>query len=135
MGQILHSFATTKEAVRRAIQNSQESLNDLAKSYPLNPKIVAKWQKRNYIHDTVMGPKEIHSTVLTAEEEAVIVAFRKTTLLPLDDCLYYPIVWITKSDYKEEILYLSGLNISIVLELVPYVSNSTNLTINSLDNS
>ena len=28
------------------------------------------------------------STVLTAEEEAVVVAFRRYTLLPLDDCLY-----------------------------------------------
>lgn len=35
-----------------------------------------------------MGPKEIRSTVLTAEEEAAVVAFRRHTLLPLDDCLY-----------------------------------------------
>lgn len=35
-----------------------------------------------------MGPKELHSTVLSKEEEALIVAFRKHTLLPLDDCLY-----------------------------------------------
>ena len=35
-----------------------------------------------------MGPKEIHSTVLTPEEEAAIVAFRRLTLLSLDDCLY-----------------------------------------------
>ncbi len=35
-----------------------------------------------------MGPKERRSTVLTAEDEAVIVAFRRHTLLPLDDCLY-----------------------------------------------
>jgi len=35
-----------------------------------------------------MGPKTIHSTVLSAEQEAVIVAFRKHRLLPLDDCLY-----------------------------------------------
>ncbi len=35
-----------------------------------------------------MGPKNVQSTVLTAEEEAAIVAFRKYTLLPLDDCLY-----------------------------------------------
>src|SRR4029077_16240333 len=28
------------------------------------------------------------STVLSPEEEAVIVAFRRYTLLPLDDCLY-----------------------------------------------
>ena len=35
-----------------------------------------------------MGPKEGHSTVLTKEEEAAVAAFRKYTLLPLDDCLY-----------------------------------------------
>jgi len=34
------------------------------------------------------GPTDIHSTVLSIEEEAIIVAFRKHTLLPLDDCLY-----------------------------------------------
>ena len=34
------------------------------------------------------GPKEPRSTVLSVEEEAVVVAFRKHTLLPLDDCLY-----------------------------------------------
>ena len=35
-----------------------------------------------------MGPKKVRSTVLTAEEEPMVVAFRKHTLLPLDDCLY-----------------------------------------------
>ena len=35
-----------------------------------------------------MGPKKVRSTVLTPEEEAAVVAFRKYTLLPLDDCLY-----------------------------------------------
>lgn len=35
-----------------------------------------------------MGPKETRSTVLTLDEEAAIVAFRKHTLLPLDDCWY-----------------------------------------------
>lgn len=35
-----------------------------------------------------MGPKEVRSTVLTPEEEAACVAFRRHTLLPLDDCLY-----------------------------------------------
>jgi hypothetical protein len=34
------------------------------------------------------GPKDAHSTVLSIEEEAIIAAFRKHTLLPLDDCLY-----------------------------------------------
>ena len=34
------------------------------------------------------GPREPNSTVLSIEEEAIIVAFRRHTLLPLDDCLY-----------------------------------------------
>ncbi len=38
--------------------------------------------------DLPTGPKEPKSTVLSIEEEAVIVAFRRHTLLPLDDCLY-----------------------------------------------
>ena len=35
-----------------------------------------------------MGPKTPRSTVLSVEEEATVVAFRRHTLLPLDDCLY-----------------------------------------------
>lgn len=35
-----------------------------------------------------MGPKVPRSTILSPEEEAIVVAFRKHTLLPLDDCLY-----------------------------------------------
>jgi len=35
-----------------------------------------------------MGPKEPRSSVLSLADEAVIVAFRRHTLLPLDDCLY-----------------------------------------------
>src|SRR5206468_8565737 len=54
----------------------------------LNAKTVAKWRKRTSVEDAPMGPRLPHSTVLTAEQEAVIVAFRKRTLLPLDDCLY-----------------------------------------------
>jgi hypothetical protein len=88
MGQILHGCAKTTEATRRAIQNSQESLRVLARKYGINPKTVAKWKKREDVSDLPMGPKEVRSTVLTMEEEALIVAFRKHTLLPLDDCLY-----------------------------------------------
>lgn len=88
MGQILHGSATTTEAVRRAIQNSQESVRALANRHGINPKTVQKWKKRVFMHDAAMGPKEVRSTVLTPEEEAACVAFRKHTLLPLDDCLY-----------------------------------------------
>ena len=60
----------------------------LAKRYGINPKTVAKWKKRGSVADLPTGPKDAASTVLSIEEEAVIVAFRRHTLLPLDDCLY-----------------------------------------------
>lgn len=88
MGQILHGSATTTEAVRRAIQNSQESLRALAKRYSINQKTVQKWRGRSSVSDLPTGPKEKKSTVLSREEEAMIVAFRRHTLLLLDDCLY-----------------------------------------------
>ena len=54
MGQILHGSATTTEAVRRAIQHSQESLRMLAERYGINQKTVAKWKKRTSV-DTLLG--------------------------------------------------------------------------------
>ncbi|MDQ0513195.1 transposase-like protein [Angulomicrobium amanitiforme] len=88
MGQVHHGSATTTEAVRRAIQDSQESLRALAKRYGVNQKTVAKWKRRTSVADLPTGPREPTSTVLSVEEEAIIVAFRRHTLLPLDDYLY-----------------------------------------------
>src|ERR1700727_699378 len=88
MGQVLHGSATTTAAVRRAIQHSQESLRVLAKRYGINPKTVAKWKQRGSVTDRPTAPPEPRSNVLSIEDEAVIVAFRQHTLLPLDDCLY-----------------------------------------------
>ena len=88
MGQVLHGSATTTEAVRRAIQARQESVTVAAKRYGISPTTVQKWRSRQTSADGRMGPKEIHSSVLSLEQEAVIVAFRRHTLLPLDDCLY-----------------------------------------------
>ena len=88
MGQVLHGSATTTHAIRAAIQRSAAPLKELAARYGLNQKTVAKWRRRAFVHDAPMGPKVVRSTVLTAEEEAAVVAFRRHTLLPLDDCLY-----------------------------------------------
>jgi len=88
MGQVLHGSARTTEAVRRAIQHSQESLRALASRHGVNPKTVAKWKSRASVADRRTGPKDPRSTVLTPEDEAIVVAFRRHTLLPLDDCLY-----------------------------------------------
>ena len=88
MGQILHGSATITHAIRAAIQRSKAPLKDLEARYGLNHKTVTKWRKRAFVTDAPMGPKAPRSTVLSSEEEAVIVAFRRHTLLPLDGCLY-----------------------------------------------
>src|ERR1035441_4778481 len=78
MGQLLHDCARTSAAVRGAIQSSQESLIKLAERYDINPKTVLKWRKRSFVADAAMGPKP-RSTTLSAEEEAIVVTFRKHT--------------------------------------------------------
>jgi hypothetical protein len=64
MGQVPHGCATTTEAVRRAIQHSQESLRALAKRYGINQKTVAKRKKRGSVvkragvDDSLRSPHE-----------------------------------------------------------------------------
>jgi transposase-like protein len=88
MGQVLHGCATTTEAVRRAIQYRQASLRVLARRHGVNAKTIAKWRRRTSVADLPTGPREAHSSTLSPEQEAIIVAFRHHTRLPLDDCLY-----------------------------------------------
>ena len=88
MGQVLHGSATTTHAVRAAIQRSKATIAELSAQYGVNPKTVMKWRNRASVEDLPMGPKDVRSTVLSTAEEALCVAFRKHTLLPLDDCLY-----------------------------------------------
>jgi hypothetical protein len=59
-----------------------------AESHAAQRSPVAKWRKRATVEDLKTGPKAPHSTALTKAEEAMVVAFRRHTLLPLDDCLY-----------------------------------------------
>jgi hypothetical protein len=48
---------------------------------------VRKWRNQTTTADAPMRPKTPTSTVLTPAEEAIVVAFRQKTLLPLDDML------------------------------------------------
>src|SRR5215210_7055977 len=83
----LHGSARTTPRVRAELQRSQEATRTLAAQYGLNPKTVAKWRKRTTTANQPMGPSRPHSTVLTEVEEAIVVEFRRRTLLPLDDVL------------------------------------------------
>ena len=89
-GQVRHESVTTTHAVRAAIKRSQALLSQLSQELGINLKTVAKWRKRATVEDMKTGLTEPRSTVLTEADEAAIVAFRRHTLLPLDDCLYAP---------------------------------------------
>ncbi len=71
----------------RPAQASKAPTRVLAARYGLNPKTVAKWRGRTGTADAPMGPRRPRSTTLTEAEEAMVVEFRRRTLLPLDDVL------------------------------------------------
>ncbi len=88
MGQVRHGCATTTHAIRATLQRSQATTAALSRELGINVKTVSKWRKRETVEDRKTGPTDPSSTVLSAGEEAMIVSFRRHTLLPLDDCLY-----------------------------------------------
>ena len=69
-------------------EDYQASVRALARRYSISPTTVQKWRKRETVTDKPMGPTDPHSSVLSIDEEEVIVTFRRHSLLPLDDCLY-----------------------------------------------
>jgi transposase InsO family protein len=83
----LHGSARTTPRVRAELQASQETTRRLAARYGLNPKTVAKWRRRGSTADAPMGPSRPRSSVLSETEEAIVVEFRRRTLLPVDDVL------------------------------------------------
>jgi hypothetical protein len=82
-----HGSATTSPRVRRAIQASEETNTVLARRYGVDRKTVAKWRARESTSDERMGPKNPRSSVLTLEDEVIILAYRWRTRLSLDDSL------------------------------------------------
>src|SRR5215211_2548767 len=100
MAGVLHGSARTTPRVRAELQASQEATRVLAARHGLNPKTVQKWRQRTTTADQPMGPSRPRSTTLTEAEEAIIVAFRRRTLLPLDEvlgCLRESIPTLTRS--------------------------------------
>jgi hypothetical protein len=81
-----HACATTTPRIRRAIQASDEKDIVLAERYGVNPKTVAKWKWRDFDSDARMGPKNPTSSVLSHDQEAIILAYRWRTRLALNDC-------------------------------------------------
>ena len=84
-------YTAAPQRQRRSVERYnivKRVLRTLAARYGINQKTVAKWKKRSSVADLPTGPKDPKSTSLSMEDEAIVVAFRRHTLLPLDDCLY-----------------------------------------------
>ena len=86
MASVLHGSARTTPRIRAELKAAKAPARLLASQYRLNLKTVLKWRNRVATTDAPMGPKP-ESTVLTPAEQAIIVEFRRRTLLPLDDVL------------------------------------------------
>ena len=82
-----HSSATTTPRVRRAIQLSEEKNIALAKRFGVSRKTIAKWKALRFYVRRANGPKNPCSSVLTQDDEAIILAYCWRTRLPLNDCL------------------------------------------------
>jgi len=101
MAKLLHGSARTTPRVRAELQASKEKTSVLAERYGLSRTTVTKWRGRTSTADAPRAPRDPRSTVLTLIEEAVIVEFRRRTLLPLDDvmgCLKDSIPNLTRSN-------------------------------------
>jgi len=72
-------YVTAAHAIIAAIQRSLTTTVALSRELGINVKTV---------DDRKTGPTQPGSRVLGADEEAMIVAFRRHTLLPMEDCLY-----------------------------------------------
>ncbi|CAM3827880.1 hypothetical protein POHY109586_23725 [Polaromonas hydrogenivorans] len=83
MANMLHGSARTTPRIRAELQRSKEKTSVLAKRYGLSRTTVTKGRTRTTTADAPMGPTKPKSTVLSPADEAVIVEFRRRTLLAL----------------------------------------------------
>ncbi|SFD82896.1 Transposase and inactivated derivatives, IS30 family [Thiohalospira halophila DSM 15071] len=82
----LHKNATTTPARRAAIQASDKPVRELAREFGVSEDTIRRWRKRETTED---GSHTAHRlrTTLTPEQEAVVVALRRTLWLSLEDML------------------------------------------------
>ena len=104
-------YFTTTHAIRATIQQSQATTAALSREFGINVKTVAKWRKRETVEDRKTGPTCPSSTVLSADEEAMIVAFRRHTLLPEMDGV--------RPKRQKSRSYPMGISISTSLNCAP----------------
>lgn len=78
--------ARTTPTIRQALRESTLPVAELARRYGLSQTTVRKWRHRDDSVDRSHCPRRLQTT-LSAQQEAIVVALRRTLLLPLDDLL------------------------------------------------
>jgi hypothetical protein len=88
-GKAQHGNDTTTEAVRRARQNCEESLSAQAERHRVSQKTMAMatWTS---VANLPTGPSFAKATVPMHNSEAMVIAFRRHTLLQLNDYMTRP---------------------------------------------
>ncbi|HLZ66679.1 MAG TPA: helix-turn-helix domain-containing protein [Aliidongia sp.] len=82
-----HRSPRTDELTRQEMQTRKASIRTIARELGISPTTVQKWRKRATTADLPMGPKTPRPSALTPVDEALIVLFRWTSHLSLDDCM------------------------------------------------
>ena len=86
MTQALHSQARTTHLIRAEIRSSTLTQAALAQRYNVTRQTIRKWQDRESPVDGSHCPIKMYTT-LTPVQELIVVALRRTVLLPTDDLL------------------------------------------------
>jgi len=63
-----HKNAKTTLAIRKEIQESSDSIADLAKRFSLSPRTVKKWRSRNFTTDVSSRPHKLQTKLSESEE-------------------------------------------------------------------
>jgi len=94
----IHAMATTTPAIRKAIQSTDSSIQniELAKKYGIHRNTVSKWRRRNYIEDR-SAIKHNLGTSYDSLEERVMIILRKDLKLSLDE------IYLVLKECKREI--------------------------------
>jgi len=82
-----HGAKRISPETRSAIQQSPLSAAQAAQQFGVNKKTVLRWRKRDNSSNAPPGPSK-GSRRLSREDEILIVNFRISQRLPLDDCLF-----------------------------------------------
>jgi transposase-like protein len=82
----LHQNVRITPAIGQGLRESTQAERELARKYHLNRATVRRWRRRDHGQDASHRPYRLRTT-LTPAQELIVVALRKTLLLPLDDLL------------------------------------------------